>query len=62
MTGFVELPRHWKLSDHIYTNKGGKYYHIHCRDCGRFISYSNITKDFDGCYNCDPQAEWRDKI
>ena len=49
MTGFVELPRHWKLSDH-------------CRDCGRFISYSNITKDFDGCYNCDPQAEWRDKI
>jgi len=25
---------------------------MRCRDCGRFISYSNITKTFDGCYNC----------
>ena len=23
-----------------------------CRDCGRFISYWNITKEFDGCYHC----------
>jgi len=33
---------------------------IHCRDCGRFVSYNNITKTFDGCYNCDPQVEWRE--
>ena len=33
---------------------------MRCRDCGRFVSYSNITKTFDGCYNCDPQVEWRE--
>ncbi len=41
---------------------GWKLSRVHCRDCGRFVSYSKITKTFDGCYNCDPQAEWRDEI
>jgi hypothetical protein len=26
---------------------------VRCRDCGRWISYYNITKTFDGCNYCE---------
>ena len=29
-----------------------------CRDCGRFISYHAITKDHDGCFECNPNATY----
>ena len=28
-----------------------------CRDCGRWISYYNITKTFDGCYHCSGEQD-----
>ena len=27
-----------------------------CNNCGRFVSYHAITKDHDGCFECDPNA------
>ena len=27
-----------------------------CVNCGRFVSYLAITKEHDGCFNCDPNA------
>ena len=29
---------------------------IKCYNCGRFVSYHAITKDHDGCFECDPNA------
>ena len=28
-----------------------------CRDCGRWISYYNITKTFGGCYHCSGEED-----
>jgi ribosomal protein L37E len=28
-----------------------------CRDCGRWISYHDITKTFDGCNYCEGYDE-----
>lgn len=27
-----------------------------CINCGRFISYIAVTKEHDGCFNCNPNA------
>ena len=28
-----------------------------CTDCGRWISYFDITKTFDGCYHCSGEED-----
>jgi len=28
-----------------------------CSGCGRWISYYNITKTFDGCYHCSGEED-----
>ena len=38
---------------HLYVESG----RFRCRDCGRFISYWNITKEFDGCYHCSGEQD-----
>jgi len=38
---------------HLYVESG----RFRCRDCGRFISYWNITKEFDGCYHCSGERD-----
>ena len=37
---------------------GWKLSRVHCRDCGRFISYHAITKDHDGCFSCNPNPAY----
>ena len=27
-----------------------------CTTCGRFVSYHAITKDHNGCFECEPNA------
>jgi len=41
--------------EYISNGKGDR--RLRCRDCGRWISYYNVTKTFDGCYYCSGEQE-----
>ena len=37
--------------------RGNNMDQVRCRDCGRWISYFDITKTFDGCNYCEGSSE-----
>ena len=40
--------------------KGNNMDQVRCRDCGRWISYFDITKTFDGCHYCEGSSFMRE--
>ena len=51
---FGGVPKQYTRTVWQSTDGGTRF---RCSGCGRWISYYNITKTFDGCYHCSGEQD-----